>query len=143
MFIIVHCAIMLHHTNKLKKTYHYLNTLNSSIHFVMKLPIFLKSNSWQMFFYNIFVQHVHSILMWFVGGLCTHNIITLNNFSFAGLSSATFPMYIAESAPSHLRGQLVTLNNMFITGGQLVAGIVAGLFSANEHDGWRSVCHHY
>jgi len=56
---------------------------------------------------------------------------------YSGFASATIPMYIAESAPSHLRGQLVSLNNMFIAGGQLVAGIVAGLFSRDLVNGWR------
>ncbi|CAL8360140.1 unnamed protein product [Lota lota] len=54
-----------------------------------------------------------------------------------GLASMTVPVYIAEVAPPHLRGQLVTLNNLFITGGQLTASIVDGAFSYMEKDGWR------
>ncbi|XP_033126179.1 proton myo-inositol cotransporter-like isoform X2 [Anneissia japonica] len=54
-----------------------------------------------------------------------------------GLASMTVPMYIAEASPSHVRGRLVTVNNLFITGGQLVASIVDGLFSENADNGWR------
>ncbi|KAL3853167.1 hypothetical protein ACJMK2_016732 [Sinanodonta woodiana] len=48
----------------------------------------------------------------------------------------TVPVYIAECAPLHLRGRLVTVNNLFITGGQFVASVVAGAFSYRA-DGWR------
>ncbi|KAI0234397.1 Proton myo-inositol cotransporter [Lamellibrachia satsuma] len=54
-----------------------------------------------------------------------------------GLASTTVPMYIAESAPADHRGQLVTLNNIFITGGQFVASIVDGIFSYDSKNGWR------
>ncbi|CAG5118305.1 unnamed protein product [Candidula unifasciata] len=57
--------------------------------------------------------------------------------SFVCFASMTVPVYIAESAPFHLRGRLVTINNMFITGGQLVASLVDGAFSYMEHNGWR------
>lgn len=53
-----------------------------------------------------------------------------------GLTSLTTPVYIAEAAPSHLRGRLVTLNTLFITGGQVAAGVVDGLFSTTD-GGWR------
>jgi SP family myo-inositol transporter-like MFS transporter 13 len=54
-----------------------------------------------------------------------------------GLAAMTVPMYIAEAAPSHLRGRLVTMNTLFITGGQFVAGVLDGAFSYVEPDGWR------
>ena len=50
----------------------------------------------------------------------------------------TVPMYVAESAPPHMRGQLVTFNNVFITGGQFIAAVIDGLFS-DVKNGWRSV----
>lgn len=53
-----------------------------------------------------------------------------------GSASLTTPVYIAEAAPAHLRGKLVTLNTLFITGGQVIAGVVAGLFSSTN-GGWR------
>lgn len=53
-----------------------------------------------------------------------------------GLASLTTPVYIAEASPSHIRGKLVTLNTLFITVGQVVAGVVDGLFSGT-HSGWR------
>lgn len=49
----------------------------------------------------------------------------------------TVPVYIAEVSPPHLRGQLVTINTLFITGGQFMASVVDGVFSYVEHDGWR------
>jgi len=49
----------------------------------------------------------------------------------------TVPMYIAEVAPAHIRGRLVTVNNLFITGGQFIASCVDGVFSADKANGWR------
>ncbi|XP_071363023.1 proton myo-inositol cotransporter-like [Trachinotus anak] len=54
-----------------------------------------------------------------------------------GIASMTVPVYIAEVSPPHLRGQLVTINSLFITGGQFVASVVDGAFSYLSHDGWR------
>ncbi|XP_012721184.2 solute carrier family 2 member 13b isoform X3 [Fundulus heteroclitus] len=54
-----------------------------------------------------------------------------------GIASMTVPVYIAEVSPPHLRGQLVTMNSLFITGGQFVASVVDGAFSYMSHDGWR------
>ncbi|XP_006002049.1 proton myo-inositol cotransporter isoform X2 [Latimeria chalumnae] len=54
-----------------------------------------------------------------------------------GLASMTVPVYIAEAAPPHLRGRLVTINNLFITGGQLAASVIDGAFSYLQKDGWR------
>jgi SP family myo-inositol transporter-like MFS transporter 13 len=55
-----------------------------------------------------------------------------------GLASMTVPMYIAEVAPSSIRGQLVMINMCCITGGQFLASLVAYLFSYIEGGhGWR------
>ncbi|KAL5013672.1 hypothetical protein ScPMuIL_007942 [Solemya velum] len=54
-----------------------------------------------------------------------------------GFASMVVPVYVAESAPSSIRGRLVTLNQVFITVGILVSSIVAGLFSKNKETGWR------
>ncbi|XP_036376187.1 proton myo-inositol cotransporter-like isoform X2 [Megalops cyprinoides] len=54
-----------------------------------------------------------------------------------GIASMTVPVYIAESSPPQLRGQLVTINTLFITGGQFIASLVDGAFSYLRHDGWR------
>ncbi|XP_033941112.1 proton myo-inositol cotransporter-like isoform X2 [Pseudochaenichthys georgianus] len=54
-----------------------------------------------------------------------------------GIASMTVPVYIAEVSPPHLRGQLVTINNLFITGGQFIATVIDGAFSYMSHDGWR------
>lgn len=53
-----------------------------------------------------------------------------------GLASLCTPVYIAEAAPSGVRGTLVTLNTLFITIGQVVAGVVDGLFAETD-GGWR------
>ncbi|XP_020780609.1 proton myo-inositol cotransporter-like isoform X2 [Boleophthalmus pectinirostris] len=53
-----------------------------------------------------------------------------------GLASMTVPVYIAEVSPPLLRGQLVTINTLFITGGQFVASVIDGSFSY-VLDGWR------
>jgi SP family myo-inositol transporter-like MFS transporter 13 len=58
-------------------------------------------------------------------------------FIILGSASMTVPVYIAEAAPAHLRGKLVTLNNVFITGGQFIASIVDGIFSYDKKNGWR------
>uniref|UniRef100_A0AAR2LFT8 Major facilitator superfamily (MFS) profile domain-containing protein n=1 Tax=Pygocentrus nattereri TaxID=42514 RepID=A0AAR2LFT8_PYGNA len=54
-----------------------------------------------------------------------------------GINSMTVPVYIAEASPPHLRGQLVTVNTLFITAGQLVASLIDGAFSYVQHGGWR------
>lgn len=58
--------------------------------------------------------------------------------SGVGLASMTVPMYIAEVAPSGIRGQLVMINMLCITGGQFLANLIAYGFSHLEGDlGWR------
>ncbi|XP_072003224.1 proton myo-inositol cotransporter isoform X1 [Engystomops pustulosus] len=54
-----------------------------------------------------------------------------------GIASMTVPVYIAEAAPPHLRGRLVTINTLFITGGQFFAAVMDGAFSYLPRDGWR------
>ena len=60
-----------------------------------------------------------------------------------GLASMVVPTYIAEMAPAHVRGSLVTTNNLFIAGGQAFAAVTAGIFSVSgiervsESLGWR------
>lgn len=55
-----------------------------------------------------------------------------------GLASMTTPMYIAEVAPSNIRGQLVMINMCCITGGQFFASVIAYWFSfIKSGEGWR------
>ena len=55
-----------------------------------------------------------------------------------GLAAMAVPMYIAESAPADMRGKLVVMNTLFITGGQFVATVVDGAFSYLPLNvGWR------
>ena len=51
----------------------------------------------------------------------------------------TVPVYIAECAPSGLRGKLVVVNSLFITGGQAAAATIDGAFGGLRDSGWRSV----
>mmetsp|Transcript_3040 Transcript_3040/g.5229 ORF Transcript_3040/g.5229 Transcript_3040/m.5229 type:complete len:574 (+) Transcript_3040:92-1813(+) len=53
-----------------------------------------------------------------------------------GLASQSVPMYLAEIAPPHLRGGLVSFFTASITFGQVVACITAGLLS-EAPNGWR------
>lgn len=74
-----------------------------------------------------------SISFSFINAIC---------FILVGVASMTVPVYIAEVAPPHLRGRLVTINTLFITGGQFFASVVDGLFSYLAKDGWRFVSLH-
>ncbi|KAI9734850.1 MAG: hypothetical protein M1834_001929 [Cirrosporium novae-zelandiae] len=44
--------------------------------------------------------------------------------------------YISELSPSHLRGRLVTISSLFITGGQVVAYVIGWIFT-HKANGWR------
>lgn len=81
----------------------------------------------------------------FVGGAVlmglAHNLYALLAGRFIvglaiGQASMVVPMYIAEMAPSKYRGRLVTVNTLFITGGQFIAAVVDGAFSGKQ-EGWR------
>lgn len=63
----------------------------------------------------------------------TDNTYSTPTANFMG----TFLRYISELSPSHLRGRLVTINSLFITGGQVVAYIAGWLLSYVESTGWR------
>jgi SP family galactose:H+ symporter-like MFS transporter len=52
-----------------------------------------------------------------------------------GVASYTAPLYISEMAPPNLRGALVTLNQLAITTGILLAYVVDAVFAPS--DGWR------
>lgn len=53
-----------------------------------------------------------------------------------GFSSMTVPLYIAEVSPPHVRGRLVSLNTLLVTGGQFFACVLAALLS-RVPNGWR------
>lgn len=53
-----------------------------------------------------------------------------------GIASNTVPVFIAEVAPSSLRGSLVTTNILCVTGGQFISYVIDGLFSKTR-EGWR------
>ncbi|KAK3691604.1 hypothetical protein LTR37_018559 [Vermiconidia calcicola] len=53
-----------------------------------------------------------------------------------GLASCATPLYITELAPAELRGRLVTIQSLFITGGQVVAYLI-GWTLAHLPAGWK------
>ena len=53
-----------------------------------------------------------------------------------GSAAMVVPLYIAEIAPARARGRLIGLNNMSITGGQVVAYAIGAAFASVPH-GWR------
>ena len=60
-----------------------------------------------------------------------------------GVTSATVPMYVAETAPPHVRGALVTANDLMICGGQVSAAVPTiairtSLKELSEGPGWST-----
>ncbi|KAF9634210.1 putative myo-inositol transporter protein [Lasiodiplodia theobromae] len=53
-----------------------------------------------------------------------------------GSAAMVVPMYIAEIAPTKFRGRMVGLNNMSITGGQVISYGIGAAFAHVPH-GWR------
>eukprot|EP00731_Ephydatia_muelleri_P012140 Em0006g1034a len=55
-----------------------------------------------------------------------------------GFAAMAVPMYIAEVSPASIRGKLILINSMFITGGMFSATVLAGALSSLPlHIGWR------
>jgi len=79
---------------------------------------------------------VGSIVMAFAPGREVLLIGRLVVGAGVGLASNTVPLYISECSTAEMRGVLVTMNNVAITGGQLVAGLVCGGLSTTS-EGWR------
>ena len=53
-----------------------------------------------------------------------------------GSAAMVVPLYIAELAPTNVRGRLIGLNNMSITGGQVISYGIGAAFAHVPH-GWR------
>ncbi|OGE49777.1 hypothetical protein PENARI_c020G04991 [Penicillium arizonense] len=53
-----------------------------------------------------------------------------------GCGAMVLPLYVAEIAPAKARGKLIGLNNMSITGGQVVSYAIGAAF-ASVPNGWR------
>jgi major inositol transporter-like SP family MFS transporter len=56
-----------------------------------------------------------------------------------GAAAVTCPLYLAEMAPAHLRGRMVTINELMIATGQMLAFVINALLDALIHDPqvWR------
>ncbi|KAE9464669.1 hypothetical protein C3L33_03462, partial [Rhododendron williamsianum] len=66
-------------------------------------------------------------------------VMVIGRFVFGigiGLSMHAAPMYIAETAPSQIRGQLISLKEFFIVLG-MVAGYTLGSLLVDTVSGWR------
>jgi MFS transporter, SP family, solute carrier family 2 (myo-inositol transporter), member 13 len=53
-----------------------------------------------------------------------------------GSAAMIVPLYIAEISPTKVRGRLIGLNNMSITGGQVISYGIGAAF-AHVPNGWR------
>lgn len=53
-----------------------------------------------------------------------------------GVAAQCVPVYLSEVAPANIRGTILTLNSMAITGGQLISYVVALLMADVKH-AWR------
>ncbi|CAI7609097.1 unnamed protein product [Penicillium pancosmium] len=53
-----------------------------------------------------------------------------------GSAAMVCPLYVAEIAPAKARGKLIGLNNVSITGGQVIAYAIGAAFASVPH-GWR------
>ncbi|KAM5540670.1 hypothetical protein V8D89_005701 [Ganoderma adspersum] len=53
-----------------------------------------------------------------------------------GIAACVAPLYIQELSPTRLRGRMVVMNSVAITGGQVIAYGIGAAFS-NTHSGWR------
>ena len=80
---------------------------------------------------------IGSALVFLFSSIATGAMSTFNSFLIArffggigiGIASGLSPMYIAEVAPSHIRGKLVSLNQMTIVLGILAAQITNWLIA--------------
>ncbi|KAL1550626.1 Vacuolar glucose transporter 1 [Salvia divinorum] len=85
-----------------------------------------------------------SAVTYLVGGLLTalapsFALMVIGRFIYGigiGLAMHAAPMYIAETAPSQIRGRLISLKEFFIVLGMLV-GYVAGSLLVDIVTGWR------
>eukprot|EP01029_Cantina_marsupialis_P016105 TRINITY_DN3574_c0_g1_i1.p1 TRINITY_DN3574_c0_g1~~TRINITY_DN3574_c0_g1_i1.p1 ORF type:complete len:564 (+),score=100.35 TRINITY_DN3574_c0_g1_i1:124-1815(+) len=72
-----------------------------------------------------------------IAGNINHLIIGRTIVGIAiGLASMTVPIFIAEVAPTNIRGRLLTTYNLFVTGGQFISSVINGTF-ASVDQGWR------
>ncbi|WP_426225790.1 sugar porter family MFS transporter [Pseudarthrobacter sp. DSP2-3-2b1] len=58
-----------------------------------------------------------------------------------GAAAVTCPLYLAEMAPSHLRGRMVTINELMIVTGQMLAFAINALLDAliQDTEVWRTM----
>ncbi|CAE6373096.1 unnamed protein product [Rhizoctonia solani] len=76
-----------------------------------------------------------------VGQAACHTVAAMIGGRFligigVGLAACMAPLFIAELSPTKLRGRLVTVNSVFITGGQVVAYGIGAAFESSQ-GGWR------
>ncbi|KAL3837968.1 hypothetical protein ACJIZ3_022559 [Penstemon smallii] len=89
---------------------------------------------------------VLSSLMYFIGALVTalapnFVVLVIGRLIYGigiGLAMHAAPMYIAETAPSQIRGQLISLKEFFIVLGMLI-GYIAGSLLVETVSSWRYI----
>lgn len=89
----------------------------------------------------IFASVVFTLGSFLLGIAWDYNVLVLGRVVVGvgiGITSLTTPIYLAEVAMSEQRGQLVTINALFVCIGQFIAGMVDGICSVISPDnGWR------
>lgn len=86
--------------------------------------------------------HIAAVLF-FISAVWSALATTIPSFAIAraiggvgvGIATGVSPMYIAEIAPAHLRGRMVTVNQLSIVAGIVLSVVVALLLSYGGH--WR------
>ncbi|OJT10674.1 Myo-inositol transporter 1, partial [Trametes pubescens] len=76
-----------------------------------------------------------------IGQAVSHSVWSMIGCRFligigVGVAACVAPLYIQELSPTRLRGRMVVVNVVMITGGQVVAYGIDAAF-ANVHGGWR------
>ncbi|EIW53336.1 general substrate transporter [Trametes versicolor FP-101664 SS1] len=76
-----------------------------------------------------------------IGQAVSHTVWSMIGCRFligigVGVAACVAPLYIQELSPTRLRGRMVVVNVVMITGGQVVAYGIDAAF-ANVHGGWR------
>ncbi|KAF8680083.1 Permeases of the major facilitator superfamily [Rhizoctonia solani] len=76
----------------------------------------------------------------FIGGAIAqavcHTVAAMIGGIGVGLAACMAPLFIAELSPTKLRGRLVTVNVVFITGGQVISYGIGAAFESSP-GGWR------
>lgn len=105
----------------------------------MSVPVYVDIVLHCLIFYSFVIQgsllcpYLFKLILFYTDFLFIRSIL----YCYIGFASMSVPVYVAEVAPAHIRGALVTLNQLFITIGIVISSVIAGAFSENKENGWR------